>query len=122
MFLGQDLQRLAVFVNAIAHGADQRRIGGDLHGFLLMRGQASPDFAVEVHVGVDDHLMQALQIVVLKDLIEAEGQVRFGAAPFGGVDDAFLQRRQNVAAAHGNRGNTDVLIGLAGNSRRRAEA
>ncbi len=59
---------------------------------------------------------------MLQDLLEAEHAVRLRAAPLGCVDGAFLKCRQNVTAAHGNRGNTDVLVGLARDARRCPEA
>ena len=90
-------------------------------GLLLMVGQALIDVAIDVEIGVHHHLMQTLEIVVLQDLLETKHAVRLRAAPFGGVDRAFLQRRQDVAATHGNSGHADVVIGLAGDARRGAE-
>ena len=48
---------------------------------------------VDVHVGVHHDLVQALQVVVLEHLLEAEHGVGLGAAPLGGVDDARTARR-----------------------------
>ena len=87
-----------------------------------MVGQALIDVAIDVEVGVHHHLVQALQVVVLQHLLKTEHAVRLRAAPFGGVDRALFQRRQDVAAAHGDRGHANVVIGLARNARRRAEA
>ena len=62
------------------------------------------------------------KVVVLQHLLEPEHAVGLRAAPLGGVDGALLQRRQDVPAAHGHRGDADVLVGLAGNAGRGAEA
>ena len=121
MVFGKVLEGFAVLIDPVAEGTDQRGIGRYFHRFLLMGRKALPDIAVDVHVGVHDHLVQALKVVVLQDFLEAEDGVRLGAAPFRRVDDALLERRQDVAATHGNGGNADVIIGLAGNARRRPE-
>ena len=119
---GQFFERAPVLVDAVGERANQRRVGGDFHRLLLALGQFVPHVFVDVHVGVHHHLVQTLQVVVLQHFLKAEHAVRFRAAPLGGVDHAFFQRRQNVAAAHRHRGDADVLVGLPRNSRRSAEA
>ena len=59
---------------------------------------------------------------VLKHLVETEIHVRLRATPLGGINGAFFQCRQDITATHGNRGNTNVLIGLARQTWRCAEA
>ena len=75
-----------------------------------MVGQAVVDIAIDVHVGVNDNLVQTLQVVVLQDFLEAEDRVRLRAAPFSRVDRAFFKCWQDVAAAHCNRRNADVAV------------
>ncbi len=59
---------------------------------------------------------------MLEHLLEAESHVGLRAAPFGRVDHALLQRGQDIAAAHGDGGHADVLVDLAGDAGRGAEA
>ena len=86
-----------------------------------MVGQAVIDIAIDVHVSVNDNLVQTLQVVVLQDFLEAEDRVRLRAAPFSRVDRAFFKCWQDVAAAHCNRGNADVAVSFANHAWRRAE-
>src|ERR1700745_1122793 len=53
-------------------------------------------------------------VVVRRDLVEAELLVILGAAPFGGVDGALLQRRIDVAAGKLLRHAAELLHDAAG--------
>ena len=119
---GEVFQRLAVFVDAIGHGAHQRGVGGDFHRALVFGRDAVPDVLVDVEVGVHHDLVESLQIVVLQHFLESEDAVGLGAAPFGGVNGSLFQGGEDVTRAHGHGGHADVVVGLAGDAGRRAKA
>lgn len=93
MILDERLQRLTVFINTIAQRTNQRCIGGDVHCGLLMWRQFFPDIPVDLHIGIDHDLVQALQVVVLKYFMKTKYQVGLGTTPFGGIDGAFFECR-----------------------------
>ena len=61
--------------------------------------------------------MPASVVVVLGRLVQAETAVLQWADPFGRVDDAALQRREDVAAAKAFHVDADGLIDLAAEAR-----
>src|SRR5690606_20010476 len=65
-------------------------------------------------------LVQALKVVIVPDVAQAEIAVVGGADPFGGVDRTALCRWDDIAARQGNGGPSHRVVGLAGDARRGA--